>query len=258
MSQFEKVIKSVMENYETPLQNGAWNEFDQKLNPNKKSSFFNQFVVAGVVLTASLVVLNDKHDGNGLATHHNDLSHGYEMVAQNQEVETNSNESYIVTDLNTENSESQIIESISNAHLDQGEEKNSSSSKSEVKDNLSLKEKETLIDINETIKEKVDKTPVTEYVGKDFNLNANMLLTPNGDGLHDYFLPEAISEGDDFLMKIFDARNNMIFSTSEVENPWTGFNQNTGSMTVPGKYRWKVILATENRKEIFNGFIKVE
>ena len=262
MSQFESVIKSVMENYKAPMENGAWSEFDQKLNPNKKSSFFSQFVVAGVVLTTSLVVLNDGADHNTAADHA--IVHTQEYIADNHVGNATEEDSFVISDKSTEEfvdiKEKEAIES------DKSPENNTVTTNStnstiaiaDIKENLSSKEKESIIEINNAIKEKVEKTPVTEYVGKDFNLNANMLLTPNGDGLHDYFLPDAISEGDDFLMKIFDAKNVLIFSTSDVESPWTGYNQNTDALAEPGKYRWKVILATENRKEIFNGSIRVE
>jgi len=123
---------------------------------------------------------------------------------------------------------------------------------------LTAEEKENIIDINNNIDEISSKKPVIEYVGKNFNLNANLLLTPNGDGVNDYFMPEAIANGDDFLMKIFDNKGNVIFTTNQVSNPWKGYNQISGKDAEEGKYRWKVVLDSEKGKEIFNGSIRVE
>ncbi len=87
-------------------------------------------------------------------------------------------------------------------------------------------------------------TAFTHFIiENDFNLLAPNAFSPNGDGINDTFIPQAIpylNQG--FTLKIYDPKSGqMIFETSNFELPWNGRFMNNGNKMNEGAYAWSVI-----------------
>lgn len=97
-------------------------------------------------------------------------------------------------------------------------------------------------------------------IGEDFRLFAETGFTPNGDGLNDSFLPKALEVIDcDFEMTIRDLSGKEIFRTSNINNPWNGRENNSGTMMPGGTYIWTVVLTDEIlRNPVFAGDITLQ
>ncbi len=264
MSQFEKQIKNSLEGYEAPIDGNAWDSFENSLNRKSKSSsgfsFYKQFIVAGVVLTGVALMLNfsasttdviaDNHTPFNPTENVEGLTTNHTVVAEsnNPTAEAISSEDIDLADTNSSeiNSTNEVSSSNAESRID---------TKKETTNNLTVDQKSSIIRINELIEDK--SVPVTEYHGKNFNLNALTSFSPNGDGISDSFLPEGISDQDVFIMEIYDIRDSVVFSTDDINYPWTG-KTNTDKIAKSGKYRWKVALLKDGRREIFTGIVKVE
>ncbi len=80
-------------------------------------------------------------------------------------------------------------------------------------------------------------------INNDLNLLAATGFTPNGDGLNDDFLPEALKVMDvNFQMNIYNKDGQLIYDTNEKSRPWDGRVLGTGNMAVPGTYVWVVVI----------------
>lgn len=85
------------------------------------------------------------------------------------------------------------------------------------------------------------------YIENDYNLLAPNSFTPNGDGLNDVFIPEALKIMNvDFSMSIFNQTNGLVFETKNLSMPWDGINSQTGERCNEGNYFWVVTLINEN------------
>jgi PKD repeat protein len=94
-------------------------------------------------------------------------------------------------------------------------------------------------------------------IKEDYNLLAPNSFTPNGDGINDYFIPEALRVMDvQFTMSIISISEGVIFETNSLSNPWNGNNQRTGSLCGEGTYKWVVSFVNEKGKtEQFTGAV---
>jgi gliding motility-associated-like protein len=78
-------------------------------------------------------------------------------------------------------------------------------------------------------------------ITKDFSLFAPNAFTPNGDGINDEFIPEAIKAYNiDYSMKIIDSKNHVVFISSSNNKEWNGKLHNTGNQLEEGTYIWMV------------------
>jgi gliding motility-associated-like protein len=85
------------------------------------------------------------------------------------------------------------------------------------------------------------------YIEDDYNLLAPNSFTPNGDGLNDVFIPEALKIMNvDFTMRIFNQTNGLVYETKNLSMPWDGTNSQTGERCLEGNYFWVVTLINEN------------
>lgn len=102
------------------------------------------------------------------------------------------------------------------------------------------------------------KTTKTLEISKDYNLLAPNTFTPNGDGINDVFIPEALKVMQvDFEMTIYDTRG-LIYTTKNVSYPWDGTNQRNGTKCKQGNYVWVVTYVNEKgEKEQYKGAILV-
>lgn len=88
----------------------------------------------------------------------------------------------------------------------------------------------------------VDRTEKTVRIDSDYNLLAPKTFSPNGDGIEDTFLPEALKTlGVKFHFSIFDSKTGaLVYETSDPERPWNGKLTNKGDHCTSGDYVWMV------------------
>lgn len=81
-------------------------------------------------------------------------------------------------------------------------------------------------------------------VEEEYTLYVQSGFTPNGDGLNDVFLPEALKlRAVSFKMTIFDRNGKVLYETTDASLPWDGTLN--GQTLEPGAYVWSVSLINE-------------
>jgi len=97
----------------------------------------------------------------------------------------------------------------------------------------------------------------TISIYNSFQLLAPNTFTPNGDGINDYFIPEALKVmGVDFVMTIFDKNGNKVYETKNVNQGWNGFNYYSSEKCPQDSYIWLVkLINNEGEKEDYKGAI---
>src|SRR5690606_23961398 len=87
-----------------------------------------------------------------------------------------------------------------------------------------------------------DRTERTVRIDSDYDLHAPKTFSPNGDGVEDTFIPEALrSLGVKFHLSIFDRESGqLLYDTKDATRPWNGRINNKGEMCTPGDYVWMV------------------
>lgn len=94
-------------------------------------------------------------------------------------------------------------------------------------------------------------------IKEDYNLLAPNSFTPNGDGINDLFIPEALKVMDvQFTMTIISINEGVIFESTSLSNPWNGNNQRTGTLCGEGTYKWVVsFVNSQGKTEQFTGSV---
>ena len=105
----------------------------------------------------------------------------------------------------------------------------------------------------------VDHAQAKVVVAEDYNLNAPLAFSPNGDGMNDTFLPEALrSLGIPFQLSIFDvASGRLLFSSDDPGRRWNGLVDNAGEPCPAGDYVWLVELKDGGKHGNFNGTVSL-
>ena len=87
-----------------------------------------------------------------------------------------------------------------------------------------------------------DRLERTVKVSNDYNLLAASTFSPNGDGVEDAFIPEALkSLGVRFHMSVHDpATGQLIYETSDAQRPWNGRIGGRGDACATQDYVWMV------------------
>lgn len=79
-------------------------------------------------------------------------------------------------------------------------------------------------------------------IENNFNLLAPNAFSPNGDGINDTFMPQALpylNQG--FTLQVFEPKTGqMIFESSDFTIPWNGNIMNNGNKMADGAYAWSV------------------
>lgn len=87
-----------------------------------------------------------------------------------------------------------------------------------------------------------NSTTKSVKIKNGFDLFSPSAFTPNNDGDNDNFIPKALLGWDvQFEMVITDLSNNVVYKTSDKNEPWKGSLNNNGSILPPGIYIWKVV-----------------
>jgi gliding motility-associated-like protein len=88
----------------------------------------------------------------------------------------------------------------------------------------------------------VDRTTKQITVDSDYDLLAPKAFSPNGDGVDDLFMPEALRTlGVGFHLSIFDPNTGaLVYETTDPARPWNGRINNKGELCMPGDYTWLV------------------
>lgn len=94
-------------------------------------------------------------------------------------------------------------------------------------------------------------------IGPAFTFYIPNAFTPNGDGKNDFFFGSGIGIGK-FEMRIFDRWGNMVFKTTDINEPWDG-KANDGSKPAQlDVYVWKVsITDVLNKKHHYVGTVTI-
>lgn len=97
----------------------------------------------------------------------------------------------------------------------------------------------------------------TIFISNSFQLLAPNTFTPNGDGLNDYFIPEALKGMNvDFVMTVFDKNGNKVYETKNVNQGWNGFNYYSSEKCQQDSYVWIVKLVNnKGENEEYKGAI---
>ena len=107
----------------------------------------------------------------------------------------------------------------------------------------------------------VDKTDRLVRIERDYNLEAATAFSPNGDGVNDYFIPEALTTlGLRFHMSIHDpATGEVLYETTDPQRPWNGRVNNKGEKCDVGEYVWVVEMKDGDRfGGSYTGKVKLE
>lgn len=88
----------------------------------------------------------------------------------------------------------------------------------------------------------VDRSERTVRIDNDYDLLAPKTFSPNGDGMDDVYMPEALkSLGVKFHLSIFESKSGqLVYETSDAQRPWNGRVSNRGEACAPGDYVWMV------------------
>jgi uncharacterized delta-60 repeat protein/gliding motility-associated-like protein len=92
------------------------------------------------------------------------------------------------------------------------------------------------------------------FLLKQPTLEAPEIITPNEDGLNDYFVIRGVDPKTDLSKKltIFDRIGTTVFTSSDYENDWSGTNKN-GNKLDPGTYYY----VFKNGKNSLKGFLEI-
>jgi gliding motility-associated-like protein len=87
-----------------------------------------------------------------------------------------------------------------------------------------------------------DRTERTVRVDEDYNLLAPKTFSPNGDGVEDTFMPDALkSLGVKFNLTVHDPRTGqLVFESTDAQRTWNGRIGGKGELCAPGEYVWMV------------------
>lgn len=97
------------------------------------------------------------------------------------------------------------------------------------------------------------------YIENDYNLLAPNSFTPNGDGINDFFIPEALKIMDvEFSMSIFSQSDGLLFESKSVDTQWDGINNQNGEKCKEGNYIWVVTLTNKTgQTEQYKGAVLI-
>lgn len=89
-----------------------------------------------------------------------------------------------------------------------------------------------------------DRVEKTVRIDADYDLMAPKAFSPNGDGIDDLFIPEALKTlGVKFQLTVLEAKTGVVvYETNDPTRPWNGRVNNKGEASPQGDYVWMVEL----------------
>ena len=100
----------------------------------------------------------------------------------------------------------------------------------------------------------VHDTVVNVEVFEDFLVYIPNSFTPDGDGYNDVFGPQGTDMNpNDYSIQIFDRWGQVVFETTNLDEPWNGMIKNTGKEAQDGVYVYRMVVrsaTTYEKKEI--------
>lgn len=96
---------------------------------------------------------------------------------------------------------------------------------------------------------------IQEVLEKQLNIVASRLITPNGDGVNDYWHIQGIAEYPDNRVVLYNRWGDMVFTIKNYDNEtnrWIGVDEKNNM--VPGGTYYYILEVTKERK-IINGWV---
>ena len=105
-----------------------------------------------------------------------------------------------------------------------------------------------------------DKVMKDVRIDKDYNLDAPVSFSPNGDEFQETFMPEALRTlGVKFNLTVYSANGTLLYQTNDASKPWTGRPQNRGNICGAGDYVWVVdVRESLHLAETYTGKVRLE
>lgn len=90
---------------------------------------------------------------------------------------------------------------------------------------------------------------IKKDVKVEYKLYAPNAFSPNADGRNDSWMP-SFDDDSQFTLNIYDASNQLVYSTSDRNDAWDGMNKRTGMNAKEGEiYTWKAVVKDKNGVE---------
>ncbi len=259
---FELSLKRGLENAVEPWNEADWNDMETRLSLLKgagtsgQSGFLGHFGLAAAILAGLAVVF--VNPSQKTLDHHTE-SIAAEIFENDMNPYQDDSQDFMLSESNIEalSSGDSVEAEVSASTLETEDDL--------VEKNLTSSEKERILSINEKLQkaakqskeETHERQITTRYVGKDFDLGALRMFSPNNDGHKDVFMPSTLSASDLFILSITDDSGNLIYRTKTVDRPWSG-KDTTGQEMPAGHYSWDVTLQKDGKKEIFRGVVRLD
>lgn len=252
---FEEGIRRVLDNYELPLEENSWANFRTSLGAGKASNFLKVFALPGLLVAGIFGAMHMSTPKTEL-THQETAEHSTVINSETTHGSTEfSSTDKVISEETIANEEDQNKDLVADAMVS-ANDLSSSNLKSKKS---SGSQDQGVNSVDETdIEDGLNKGPMkTKYEGSNYKLGASPKFTPNNDNRNDTFMPPLLTKESVFLMRIYDRGGNIVFETKDVHNPWDGTVLNTNKPAELGDYRWNVILDLNNKREEYEGKVKL-
>lgn len=114
-----------------------------------------------------------------------------------------------------------------------------------------------ILEGNNGCKNEINKQIIIE---NDYNLLAPNIFSPNGDGINETFIPEALKVLNvNFVMTVYDRSGKLVYTTNTVDKPWDGRYTSDNKLAPAGVYIWVVKMVDDKgNTETFKGDIRLD
>ncbi|MFB6456848.1 cadherin domain-containing protein [Chitinophaga sp. Hz27] len=96
---------------------------------------------------------------------------------------------------------------------------------------------------------------LTLTVNQAFKMDATNILTPNGDGINDFFRIRNIAAYTNNELKVFDRAGRIVYSRKNYDNQWDG--KVNGSLLAEGTYYYIFEVVSEGKPQLYKGYISI-
>lgn len=99
----------------------------------------------------------------------------------------------------------------------------------------------------------------TVDIKTDFDPLAPNSYTPDGDGLNETFIPKGFEnvEYESLKFYIFDSKNQLIYTSNSLDEPWNGRVNNSGEKLKGEYFVWRIDIRNKTREKTFTGKAKI-